>query len=170
MFPIERRGLAAIETTGLCIFRIIKPKSHVESIGRLQDGCRWCCRIAGRLRCDSISIKTKNLVEQDRLDDNLGVAVVVGVKVRLVPSQSKAFKAAHGRPVIVERTTLNGKQVKVQIGFQPLDDDKGSIIQVTAFYRHGGARCLATWAEAGKEGRIGMQFERRLLRFILGYR
>src|SRR5215472_10034022 len=70
LFTVEGRWFGGVEATGHGIVRVIEPEAHVKRVGRLESDGR---------------IKAEDLVEQDGLDGDLGLAAAVGLNIRLVP-------------------------------------------------------------------------------------
>jgi len=77
LFSVERSGLGHIKTTRGRVFGVVEPEADVESVSWGQTR-RW--------------IEAKDLVQQNRVDRDLGLAASVRLHICLVPGQAEILK------------------------------------------------------------------------------
>jgi hypothetical protein len=79
MLAIEWGWVVCIESTWHGVCRIIKPKSDVERVSGRNPGNGWIR--AG----NGISVEPKYLVQEDCLDLRRSCAIIIGIKISLIP-------------------------------------------------------------------------------------
>src|SRR6516165_3993976 len=77
MLAVEKRRVHRVEPAGSRVLRIVEPETNVERVN-------W--------RDGRVGIEAEDVVEQNGSDDNMHRAFVVGLEVRLVPSQTEVGK------------------------------------------------------------------------------
>ena len=148
VFAVERSRFGYVKHAAIHVrvIRIVEPESEMKRIDRAGIAL--------------IRIKTKDLIQQDRLDGGLERALVAGLQIRLVPRHSEVREAGVHGGIGQQVAALYGEHVKRQAGFEVVAVDGQSVIGLTAGYSDAGCRRRPTsYAQTTRELRVGMKHE-----------
>src|SRR5215831_957692 len=148
MLAVERRRPRRVEPAGCRILGIVEPETNVERVN-------W--------REGRVGIEAEDVVEQDGSDDNVHRAFVVGLEVRLVPSQTEVEKIwVHGS-VRQQIAALDGEEIELEARLNVLSAQGEGVVEGAAHHGHLRRRRMACIAgesrEATQKSWIGMQVE-----------
>jgi hypothetical protein len=110
-----------------------KPQD-AASLGMLNQNPTWYVFTGGSITVPSAFLspsKPKNLVKKDRSQrySDIGVLVVIGIEVALIPRQTKcSWEVGVFRSISEEGTTLHSEQIKRQIWLQSADMDSKGVV------------------------------------------
>jgi hypothetical protein len=145
VFAIKRSRFGNVESASSGIFGIVEPEADMKSVRRRKAYNR---------------IEAENLVEQDRLDRYIGIAIAIGLEIALIPRQAEVLEVGVGLAICQQVAVLGREQIKSQVRLQVPSMQDEHVVELSPNYRHCGCRFVGRRAaEAGGKRGVDGKFE-----------